>query len=175
MNYVEEALGISKSAQQALMPVVISFTVETGGNLPTGQSLKSAIEQIDDATSGYPQYYMINCAHPTHIEHALYDHGLWLKRIRGIRANVSCKSHSELNDSIELDIGNPAELGIQYANLKKSLPYLNVMGGCCGTDHRHMEQIARHARSYLAVATLIISCSNKDQIHASHARKSTNL
>lgn len=158
MNYVEEALGISKSAQQALMPVAISFTVETDGNLPTGQSLKSAIEQIDDATSGYPQYYMINCAHPTHFEHALDDHGLWLKRIRGIRANASCKSHSELNDSIELDIGNPAELAMQYANLKKSLPYLNVMGGCCGTDHRHVKQIA------MACSPLFSGCNPHNQL-----------
>ncbi len=142
MNYVEESLGIARAAQRADMPVAISFTVETDGNLPTGQTLKAAIEQVDDATSGYPCYYMINCAHPAHFEHVLAEGGLWLDRIRGLRANASRKSHAELNESPELDVGNPVELGSQYARLKTRLPRLNVMGGCCGTDHRHVEQIA---------------------------------
>ncbi len=142
MNYVEEAVGIVRSAQQVGMPVAISFTVETDGNLPTGQTLKAAIEQVDEATSGYPCYFMINCAHPTHFEHVLTEGGLWLKRIRGLRANASRKSHAELTDSPALDAGNPAELGREYAELKKRLRGLNVLGGCCGTDHRHIEEIA---------------------------------
>lgn len=142
MNYAQEAIGILRAARQAGMPVAISFTVETDGNLPTGQSLKAAIEQVDDATSGYPCYYMINCAHPAHFEHVLAEGGLWLDRIRGVRANASRKSHAELNESPELDVGNPVELGSQSARLKTRLPRLNVMGGCCGTDHRHVEQIA---------------------------------
>jgi S-methylmethionine-dependent homocysteine/selenocysteine methylase len=142
MNYVEEAVGIARAAQQADMPVAISFTVETDGNLPTGQSLKAALEQVDEATSGYPSYYMINCAHPTHFEQVLTEDGSWLDRIRGLRANASCKSHAELNESAELDVGNPIELGMQYADLRKRLSRLNVMGGCCGTDHRHVKQIA---------------------------------
>ena len=142
MNYVEEAVGIARAAQRADMPVAISFTVETDGNLPTGQTLKAALEQVDEATSGYPCYYMINCAHPTHFEHVLTEDGLWLDRIRGLRANASRKSHAELNESPELDVGTPVELGMQYASLKKRLSRLNVLGGCCGTDHRHVEQIA---------------------------------
>ncbi|MDQ3254090.1 MAG: homocysteine S-methyltransferase family protein, partial [Acidobacteriota bacterium] len=142
MNYAEEAVGIARAARQAQMPVVISFTVETDGNLPTGQTLKAAIEQVDEATSGYPRYYMINCAHPTHFEHVLGDGGLWLNRIRGLRANASRMSHAELNDSTELDIGDPVELGMQYASLGERLSHLNVMGGCCGTDHRHVKRIA---------------------------------
>lgn len=142
MNYVEEAIGIARAAQKANLPVVISFTVETDGNLPTGQTLQSAIEQVDEATSGYPAYYMINCAHPTHFEHVLAEGERWSERIRGIRANASSKSHAELNEAPDLDIGNPEELGYQYASLKSRLPHLNVLGGCCGTDHRHLEQIA---------------------------------
>lgn len=142
MNYVEEAVGIVRSAQQVGMPVAISFTVETDGNLPTGQTLKAAIEQVDEATSGYPCYFMINCAYPTHFEHVLTEGGMWLERIRGLRANASRKSHAELNDSPALDAGNPAELGREYAELKKRLRGLNVLGGCCGTDHRHIEEIA---------------------------------
>ena len=142
MNYVEEAIGITRAARRANMPVVISFTVETDGNLPTGQSLKSVIGQVDGATSGYPAYYMINCAHPTHFEHVLAGGGQWLERIRGLRANASHRSHAELNEAPDLDMGNPVELGMQYAHLAKQLSHLNVMGGCCGTDHRHVEQIA---------------------------------
>ena len=142
MNYVEEALGITRAARAAAMPVVIVFTVETAGRLPTGQTLRAAIEQVDSVTSGYPSYYMINCAHPTHFEHVLVEEEPWVQRIRGLRANASRKSHAELNESPELDIGDPIELGEQHAQLKSRLPKLSVMGGCCGTDHRHIEQIA---------------------------------
>lgn len=142
MNYVEEAIGVTRVAEDCGMPVAISFTVETDGRLPTGQTLKSAIEQVDSATSGYASYYMINCAHPTHFEPVLAEGQGWIKRIRGLRANASRKSHAELNESLELDIGDPVELGVQHAKLKKRLPQLNVVGGCCGTDRRHVEQIA---------------------------------
>lgn len=142
MNTVEEAIGIAHAARRANMPVVLSFTVETDGRLPTGQALRSAIEEVEDVTAGYPAYYMLNCAHPTHFDFVLDDEGLWKTRLRGLRANSSCKSHAELNDSTELDAGNPAELGQQYAALLRRLPQLNILGGCCGTDHRHIEQIA---------------------------------
>ena len=142
MNYVEEALGITRAAESAGLPVAISFTLETDGRLPTGQTLRAAIEQVDSATSGYPSYYMINCAHPTHFEHVLVEKEPWVQRICGLRANASRKSHAELNESPELDIGDPVELGGQHAQLKRKLPKLSVMGGCCGTDHRHIEQIA---------------------------------
>lgn len=142
MNYANEAIGISRAAELMHIPVAISFTVETDGLLPTGQSLRSAITEVDEATGSYPSYYMINCAHPTHFKHALDDGGAWLDRIQGLRANASRKSHAELNESVELDIGDPAELGAEYATLTRRMPRLNVMGGCCGTDHRHVESIA---------------------------------
>ncbi len=142
INYVNEAIGIARAAKLMQIPVAVSFTVETDGHLPTGQSLRSAIIEVDAATEAYPSYYMINCAHPTHFEHALDDGGAWIDRIQGLRANASRKSHSELNDSVELDIGDPAELGAEYASLIRRMPRLNVMGGCCGTDHRHVQSIA---------------------------------
>ena len=143
MNYVDEAVGIALAATQANMPVVISFTVETDGRLPTGQSLGEAIEQVDDATSGYPAYFMINCAHPSHFDKVVRGDESWAERIRGLRANASKMSHAELNDAPELDAGNPMELGQAYAELRKhQLKHLNVMGGCCGTDDRHIEQLA---------------------------------
>ncbi|HSE67011.1 MAG TPA: homocysteine S-methyltransferase family protein [Gemmatimonadales bacterium] len=142
MNYVEEAVGVARAAQSAGMPVVISFTVETDGKLVTGRSLGDAIAMVDAATSAYPSYYMINCAHPTHFESALTTGEPWLARIRGLRTNASHKSHAELNESPELDSGDPVELGADHARLLDRLSRLNVIGGCCGTDHRHVEQIA---------------------------------
>jgi S-methylmethionine-dependent homocysteine/selenocysteine methylase len=118
MNYIEEAVGIARAAQQANMPAAISFTVEAGGKLPTGQTLKAAIEQIEEITSGYPCYYMINCAHPTHFESVLIAGEPWVERIRGLRANASRMSHAELDESPDLDTGNPMELGREYAELK---------------------------------------------------------
>lgn len=143
LNYVEEAIGIAAAAKSLNMPVSLSFTVETDGLLPTGQSIGDAIEQTDAATGGAPAYYMINCAHPAHFRNSLLGGGAWKKRIRGIRANASIRSHAELNEATALDEGDPEELGRQYGELKEVLPHLSIFGGCCGTDHRHVEQICR--------------------------------
>ena len=143
INYVEEAIGIVRAAQSADMPVVISFTLETDGHLPTGQSLKEAILQVDAATNQAVAYYMINCAHPTHFAAIFVGEEPWLDRIRGIRANASRKSHAELNESAMLDAGNPEELGTQLRDLRTTLKHLTVLGGCCGTDDRHIEAICK--------------------------------
>ena len=140
MTYAEEAVGIARAAQAAGMPVAISFTVETDGRLPSGQSLREAIEQTDAATGAYPAYYMINCAHPDHFRDVL-DGGAWLDRIGGLRANASRKSHAELDAATELDTGDPAELGGQYRALRASLRRLCVLGRCCRNDHRHIAAI----------------------------------
>ncbi len=142
MNDVEEVIGISNAARQAKIPLVVSFTVETNGNLPTNQTLESAVEQVDEATSAYPIYYMINCAHPSHFQSVLTTGEEWVSRLRGLRANASRMSHAELDNAPELDCGDPRELGCEFAELKRKLPHLNVLGGCCGTDLRHIEQIA---------------------------------
>ncbi|MEL6271201.1 MAG: homocysteine S-methyltransferase family protein, partial [Chloroflexota bacterium] len=139
MTYAEEAIGITRAAQSAGMPVVISFTVETDGKLPSGQPLHDTIMQVDAATNYGPVYYMINCAHPTHFEQVLT--GAWVERIRGLRANASTMSHAELDEAEELDAGDPVDLGYRYNLLKDRLPNLTVLGGCCGTDHRHIEEI----------------------------------
>jgi S-methylmethionine-dependent homocysteine/selenocysteine methylase len=141
MNYVEEATGIALAARDASMPVAISFTVETDGRLPSGATLAEAIAATDGATDGYPAYYMINCAHPVHFEGVLREGGAWRDRVRGVRANASKRSHAELDESADLDIGNPRELGADYRRLRQWLPKLAVVGGCCGTDHRHVEAI----------------------------------
>jgi homocysteine S-methyltransferase len=141
LNYVNEAIGVARAAKVAGMPVVISFTVETDGRLPTGQTLKDAIAEVDTETGAAPAYYMLNCAHPTHFADSIATGGIWMKRLRGIRANASKRSHAELETMTDLDIGDPAELGRQYADLRRKFRHINVLGGCCGTDLRHVEQI----------------------------------
>lgn len=142
MTNAPEATGLALATREAAIPVVISFTVETDGRLPSGQPLAAAIREVDAASGAAPAYYMVNCAHPSHFSHALEDAD-WMRRLRGIRANASRRSHAELDESTELDIGNPAELGADYARLRQRFPWINVLGGCCGTDHRHIEAIGQ--------------------------------
>jgi homocysteine S-methyltransferase len=123
------------------MPVTISFTTETDGRLPSGEPLDEAIARTDEATHRYPVYYMLNCMHPTHLAAAMERPGDWRDRIRGLRANASRRSHAELDESPDLDAGDPVELGRQYLELRRALRRLSVVGGCCGTDHRHVEAI----------------------------------
>lgn len=143
MTYAEEAIGITIAAQNVDLPIVISFTVETDGKLPSGQSLKAAIKQVDKATKGGPAYYMINCAHPEHFTDILEAGSDWMLRIRGLRCNASKCSHAELDEAERLDEGNPEELGRAIASLNNNHPQLTVLGGCCGTNHRHLEEICK--------------------------------
>jgi S-methylmethionine-dependent homocysteine/selenocysteine methylase len=143
MTHAEEAIGLVRAAQSAGLPVVISFTVETDGRLPSGQTLKDAIEQVDRETNCGPEYYMINCAHPTHFENELRSNEPWVDRLRGIRSNASCLSHAELDEAEHLDDGDPEALGAQHRDLRLRSKSLNVMGGCCGTDHRHIAEMVR--------------------------------
>ncbi len=146
MTYPNEAIGVTRAAQAAGMPVALSFTVETDGRLPNGASLQEAIEEVDAATGNAPAYYMINCAHPTHFADVLRPGAPWATRIRGLRANASTKSHAELDQATELDIGDPADLARRYAELAAKLPNLSVVGGCCGTDQRHVTAICEALR-----------------------------
>lgn len=153
INNAEEATGITRAANYFQMPAVISFTVETDGKLPTGMSLKEAIKSVDDHTEIPPLYFMINCAHPKHFHDELSKHKSepWVHRIKAIRANASCKSHSELDHATTLDRGIPKELGQEYKKLKETFGHLNVFGGCCGTDEEHISEII--------LQTSAVSCS----------------
>lgn len=143
MTHTGEAIGIVKAAQAAGIPVVISFTVETDGRLPSGESLTEAIAATEQATDSAPAYYMINCAHPTHFEAVLEDLGPYAERVRGLRTNASTKSHAELDEATELDDGDPEALGMSHVRLRELLPQLTVIGGCCGTDLRHVRCMAK--------------------------------
>jgi S-methylmethionine-dependent homocysteine/selenocysteine methylase len=147
LTHVEEAIGITRAAGAAGLPVVIAFTVETDGRLPNGLPLREAIETVDQDEGPSPAYYAINCAHPTHFAGALERGARWVERIRSVRANSSKLSHAELDESTEIDKGDPAELGEQHRELLETLTSVNILGGCCGTDHHHVDAIFRACTS----------------------------
>jgi homocysteine S-methyltransferase len=146
MTTSAEAIGVARAAARAGRPSAIAFTVETDGRLPSGESLSTAIDAVDEdaAARGHaaPAYFMLNCAHPVHFTHVLDELGERRTRLRGLRANASRSSHAELDAATELDSGDPQELGAEYGRLKARLPCLTVIGGCCGTDHRHVAAMA---------------------------------
>lgn len=141
MTNAPEAIGVVRAASAAGIPSAVSFTVETDGRLPTGQPLHEAIEQVDAETDAAAAYFMINCAHPTHFRAVLDHDGAWRHRVVGLRVNASTKSHAELDESTELDEGNTDELAAGHVALRDRLPAVAVLGGCCGTDVRHVAAI----------------------------------
>jgi len=140
LTYPEEGIGIARAAKSVGIPIVVGFTVETDGRLPSGDSIEDAILAVDDATDGAAEFFVINCAHPTHFADALPE-GDSRTRIRGLRANASKLSHAELDEAEELDSGDPSDLAERYVALRRDLPELEVVGGCCGTDIRHVTAI----------------------------------
>jgi homocysteine S-methyltransferase len=150
LTNIPEAIGIARAAKTAGMPIALSFTLETDGKLPTGDALGEAIAAVDAATERYPVYYMINCAHPKHFTPALEAGGPWLDRLLGVRANASTRSHAELNGATDLDAGDPIELGAQYRRLVERFANIRIVGGCCGTDARHIASIGRECRHVAA-------------------------
>jgi S-methylmethionine-dependent homocysteine/selenocysteine methylase len=142
MTHVEEAIGVARAAKAASLPHVLSFTVETDGALPSGQGLQDALAEVEAATGGSALFYMVNCAHPSHFSDRL--DGPMQQRIGGIRANASRLSHAELDRATELDGGNPVEFGQDYAAFRTLLPGLRIIGGCCGSDHRHVSAACGH-------------------------------
>ena len=145
-----EAIGIAQAAQSAGIPCVLSFTLETDGHLPGGKPLGRAISEVDAAVDGYPAYYMINCVHPIHFASTIRHGGNWVDRIGGLRVNASMKSHAELDESETLDIGNWQDLAQRYSRILPLLPNIRVIGGCCGTDHRHIGAICHHCLPQVA-------------------------
>jgi len=141
MTYSAEAAGVVQSARACAMPVAISFTVETDGRLPSGETLEEAVTAVDSETGGAAAYFMVNCAHPTHLGDLPVINAPWRERVRGLRANASMRSHAELDSATTLDAGDPTEFGQQYRTLRRQMPRLSVLGGCCGTDHRHIVAI----------------------------------
>ena len=129
------------------MPAAIAFTVETDGRLPTGKSIKDAIEQVDSETDGGALYFLINCAHSDHFKGVLTDEP-WMKRLRGVVANASRKSQAQLDVAEELDEGDPKELGALVGGFRKQFTHFNILGGCCGSNLSHKKYILEEAKAH---------------------------
>jgi len=176
MTTSAEAIGVARAAERAGRPSAISFTVETDGRLPSGESLASAMDAIDrdaaEAGRAPPAYFMLNCAHPSHFAHVLAELGERRARLCGLRANASRRSHAELDAATELDAGNPRELGDDYARLKAIWPTLRVIGGCCGTDHRH---VAAMAAAVVGAPELATGCRVAGAVHVEPLRAARRL
>lgn len=142
-THAGEAGGVVTAAADAGIPVIVSFTVETDGRLPSGQLLHEAVAEVDSMTASAALGFGVNCAHPDHFASALDADPAVIGRITLVRANASRASHAELDEAEELDDGDPDELAQLYANLVRQHPHFEVLGGCCGTDTRHAEAIAR--------------------------------
>jgi S-methylmethionine-dependent homocysteine/selenocysteine methylase len=135
LSEVAEAVGVVRAARDVGVEVGVSFTVETDGSLPDGTLLRTAIESADAAAAA--DWYGVNCAHPTHVRPAL-DGGPWQERLRYLRPNASTLSHAELDVMEELDEGDLDLLVSSTAELLALLPSVTTLGGCCGTDARHV-------------------------------------
>jgi homocysteine S-methyltransferase len=157
ITYAAEAIGIARAAAGAGLPAVISFTTETDGRLPDGTPLADAVAAVDAATRGSPAYYGVNCSHPSHFAAALPGDPLGA-RLRSIRANASRLSHAELDESPALDAGDPVELANDYLRLHAEHPSISILGGCCGTDARHVQAIAE---AFLPATTALQACHRR--------------
>lgn len=139
LTYADEAIGVVRAAATAGIPIVPSFTVETDGRLPDGTDLGDAIARVEVETDGSALAWMVNCAHPEHVAPGLARSTPAVRdRIGALRVNASRQSHAELDAADELDAGDPAQLGADVAALRALVPHVRILGGCCGTDARHV-------------------------------------
>lgn len=150
-NNIPESIGFVRAAQDVGIPVGISLTLTPEGVMRSGPSLQQAVEEIDAATDGAAAWFGTNCAHPVEFEPAL-NGGAWTDRLRYVRPNASKMDKIALCKLGHLEDGDPEELGGQMADLKRRFPQADILGGCCGTDERHLGEIARRAREVTAAA-----------------------
>ncbi len=157
---VQEAIGLARAAKSAGMPVVISFLVARGGRLKGGETLEEAISRVDSATGRGPEYYMINCTHPTEFEPGLTP-GAWTARLGGFMPNAVAMETLDLCKLGHLEDGDPGELGVQMGSLAERFPHVNVWGGCCGTDGRHIGEISRQVSAVRSGAGIVAAARSR--------------
>jgi homocysteine S-methyltransferase len=142
---VSEARGMAKTLSDLRIPYVISFVIRPDGTLLDGTPLHRAIDQIDSTTEHPPFFYLINCVHPS-----VFARGLGReteisksirKRVLGLQANTSSRSPEELDGLEQLDGSDPDKFAEEMLDLHHQFG-IKVIGGCCGTDHRHIHAIA---------------------------------
>jgi homocysteine S-methyltransferase len=142
-NNIPEAIGVIRAANAAGIPIGVSLTLTPEGRLRSGPSLREAVERVEEATEGGAAWFGTNCSHPLEFEPALADAGPWLERLRYVRPNAARMEKIALCSLGHLEDGDPVELGEQMAEVARMLPRTDIIGGCCGTDERHLAEIAR--------------------------------
>ena len=145
-NNVPEAVGLSRAAARAGLPVSVSFTLDSTHRLRSGPSLREAIEAADAALGAdRPDFYGVNCSHPYEFLPAL-EPGDWVLRLRALRPNAAMMDKISLCSLGHLEEGDWHELGHLMGDLARRYPHLDVWGGCCGTWDKHLNEIARNVR-----------------------------
>lgn len=146
MPSLPEAVGLAKAADETKLPYIISFTIQADGRLIDGTPISEAICSIDEKTDNKPVCYMANCVHPRILFQALswpFNRTEVVRfRFRGIQANTSPLSYAELDGSKDLKCSEPEVFAEEMLRLG-SISSIQIWGGCCGTDDRHMECLAR--------------------------------
>jgi homocysteine S-methyltransferase len=142
---VPEMVGLSRAASLAGLPLSISFTLDNSTRqLPSGPTLKDAIETIDAQTGDdRPAFYGINCSHPLEFMPAI-EPGPWFERVRCLRPNAAMMDKISLCTLGHLESGDPVELGELMGGLARQYPHIDMWGGCCGTWETHLDEIARN-------------------------------
>lgn len=145
MPVLGEAAGMAQAMAETGLPYIISFTIQRDGRLIDGTTITGAIEYIDSLSGPKPVCYMTNCVHPKIVYDALSQpfnrNEIVKSRFLGIQANTSPLSYAELDGSPDLISSEPEEFAEEMIKLR-SISNMKLFGGCCGTDHRHMEQVA---------------------------------
>jgi homocysteine S-methyltransferase len=145
-NNIPESVGVARAAEQIGLLLVISLTVDGTSRLNSGPSIAEAVTSIDAQTDAAPVCYMLNCSHPREFEPGI-EEGDWIQRMRGFRPNASKMEKTALCKLGHLEEGDPEELGRLMGDLSRRYPHMDIWGGCCGTGHVHLDEIARNVRA----------------------------
>jgi S-methylmethionine-dependent homocysteine/selenocysteine methylase len=146
-NNIPESIGVIRAGVAAGLPVGVSLSLTTEGRLRSGPSLREAIEAIEEATDGAAAWFGTNCAHPVEFEPAFADAGSWFDRLRYIRPNAAKMDKIALCSLGHLEDGDPVELGGEMGEIARRFPRADILGGCCGTDERHLSEIAQNVNT----------------------------
>lgn len=152
MPTLPEAIGMAEAMAETGLPYIISLMIRTDGRMIDGTTIHTAIETIENSIEIKPIFYMTNCVHPANVGKALaWEFNrteLVRNRLKGIQANASPLTPEELDDCCEILSSEPTELAEEIMKLHKHHGF-QILGGCCGTDERHIEEIAKRIKNLM--------------------------
>ena len=147
---LSEALGIAQAAADIQVPTVVSFVLRPTGTLLDGTPLGEAIARIDSAGQA-PPGIMVNCVHPTGFAAGFAGQAVAFPalhgRVLGLQANTSRLTPEQLDELDHLDAGDAPEVFADAMLHAHRVSGIRILGGCCGTDERHIRCIAERLRA----------------------------